>query len=976
MLYIFNQDEELQTILKPDGPCPYREATHIEQVNKDHTFSFWVPADQSDSQHVKEENLVAFKDGDGDIRLFVIKELDEIHEDVLYKGAFCVAAWMDELGDEPLTDIRPQDKTAAQALTSALTNTRWQVGNVASLGLNSTNFYYESVKSAIEKILNTWGGEIKDRITVVNGVITGRYIDILARRGADTGKRFEITKDIQSLKRTVLSYPKTALYGRGKGEQSGDGYGRRITFADVEWSVANGDPVDKPAGQEWVGDATALATYGRKNTNGTRRHRYGFFDSSEEEKPEQLLADTWKELRSKKHPLVSYSLKVIDLEKVTGFEHEKVRLGDTVFCIDRLFATPVLIEGRVIEIKRYRHESERTEVVIGNFIPLFTNSKRLDKIEAKLNDKSGIWDSGGTEPVTDEDFEDVVPNVPSNVTAKGLFKMIMLEWTFENKAYIANYEVYASQVEDFTPDTSNLVWRGKTGGMSFKAETDQQWYFRVRAVNTHGTPSAFSDQLVATTARVAGQDIVPLTITNELIAEEANIDGAKIAEATITDAHITNLTWDKGEGGQITLGGTSNGYGRMIVLDANGESIADLNAERGGFDRLYVGYLTSPSIINVNREAYSLFVDTLNGLDTNDGLSWASAKKTIQSCIDSIPKYNMKDVTIYCHYDNARKVYGDIDISGFIGPGRIIIDGQNLSNCILGSIITYGSTNAIGIKNVTVNPQGDGVWVGRSGEVFCDNVVVNGRGGGAGFASSFGGVLNLKDCQVYNVGIGNFAYGGDIFVRNCRGLANDYGSAAQSGGTVKLYGDNQPAGNIAGHYVDSAGQIIGSANYDYGIATPAVPAEQTKFIDSVGGNNYSESGGFWSNDGVKQGNYGYGNRKGCWFFGTSILDQIGAGKTIKSMKIFVQRTSNGGSSSYQRLSLRAHGYASQPGGSPDLSGEIGSINLAWGESGWITVDSSVYAAFASGTYRGFGLYTGGDNYLICGTWAQVAVTYQ
>src|SRR5690625_7159246 len=69
---------------------------------------------------------------------------------------------------------------------------------------------------SINRILDVWGGEIRDRIEVEGNQITGRYIDILTRRGSDTGKRWEIDKDIIEITRLTQSYPKTALYGRGE----------------------------------------------------------------------------------------------------------------------------------------------------------------------------------------------------------------------------------------------------------------------------------------------------------------------------------------------------------------------------------------------------------------------------------------------------------------------------------------------------------------------------------------------------------------------------------------------------------------------------------------------------------------------------------------------------------------------------------------------------------------------------------------
>ncbi|MEW9503618.1 phage tail protein, partial [Jeotgalibacillus marinus] len=70
----------------------------------------------------------------------------------------------------------------------------------------------------------------------------------------------------------------------------------------------------------------------------------------------------------------------ISLEKIAGLEHEKVRLGDTVFIIDREFVPEILVEGRVIELKRVRNEPERTEIKLGNFLPLYTDDTRLDDV--------------------------------------------------------------------------------------------------------------------------------------------------------------------------------------------------------------------------------------------------------------------------------------------------------------------------------------------------------------------------------------------------------------------------------------------------------------------------------------------------------------------------------------------------------------------------------------------------------------------
>ena len=419
MLYIFNQNEQLQAILKPDTnptyarpagetyyiqmqhpvpdetlaapatACPYYDAYHTEKLNGENVFIFTVPANHPDSQYVVEGNLVAFKDLDNNWQLFEIKRVNDIHGDGLTRTAFCEHAFY-ELIDDFIEDKRPYNVSATYALEQALAGTRWQVGHVDDLGLNSVNFYYESVLSALQKIANTWGGELQFRIAVVGNTIAARYVDLLSARGAETGKQFVYSKDIKSIEREVdLTQVVTALYGRGKGEQIEEGYGRRITFEDVEWSTAKGDPVDKPLGQKWVGDPEALARWGRPGG----RHRFGVFEDSEEEDPAVLLQKTWEELQRRKNPRITYKLDVADLERLTGYEHEKVRLGDTVRVIDRAFSPELLVEARVIEIQRDLLQPENTKITLGNFAPSIVDETiKQEQIRQTVSDRQGVWD--------------------------------------------------------------------------------------------------------------------------------------------------------------------------------------------------------------------------------------------------------------------------------------------------------------------------------------------------------------------------------------------------------------------------------------------------------------------------------------------------------------------------------------------------------------------------------------------------------
>ncbi|MGS0745549.1 phage tail spike protein [Syntrophomonas erecta subsp. sporosyntropha] len=404
MLYVFDPSENLIALLKPEftrssGPastsqaflsaeypaeldreptegCPYWDARHREVLNGENTFSFTVPGGQADAAYVTEGNLVAFKDLDSYWQFFEIKRLVDLHSDGLTRTAFCEHIFY-ELLDDIVTDKRPS-ADATSALAGMLENTRWQVGIVDDLGASSTSAYYESALSAVQKVANAWKGELNWRCVISGGTIT-RYVDLKAMRGTDTGKQFAYTKDIISIEREVdSSNVVTALYGRGKGIELDSGsYGRRLTFADIE-------APDKPAGQEWLGDADALARWGRPGG----RHRFGVFIDEEETDPEKLLEKTRAELARRKVPRVTYRLDVVSLEQLTGYEHEQVRLGDLVRVIDREFRPELVVSARVIEIERDLLAPENTKVVLGSFAPTIVEAtintaRRVEEIANK-----------------------------------------------------------------------------------------------------------------------------------------------------------------------------------------------------------------------------------------------------------------------------------------------------------------------------------------------------------------------------------------------------------------------------------------------------------------------------------------------------------------------------------------------------------------------------------------------------------------
>ncbi|MED4373314.1 tail fiber domain-containing protein, partial [Bacillus licheniformis] len=173
--------------------------------------------------------------------------------------------------------------------------------------------------------------------------------------------------------------------------------------------------------------------------------------------------------------------------------------------------------------------------------------------------------------VDDDSFPDIKPPTPTNVEVNGLFAKVQLWWDFEPHSYIAAYEIYGSQVKDFAPDTtnfSNRLWRGKTGGWVHEAEVNQVWYYRIRAVNTRGTASDFTDQYSAATVRIGTNHIEDLSITRTKIGEAA-VDTIHVADGAITNAKIDKLSVNKLYGKISEFVQTAwNGINSRISIDS------------------------------------------------------------------------------------------------------------------------------------------------------------------------------------------------------------------------------------------------------------------------------------------------------------------------------------------------------------------------------------------------------------------------
>lgn len=321
ILYQLNKKQDVIGIVSSD----VISATLEEQINTAGSLKFVVAKKLSAGcQYVLIQRP-------GAATYMCFKILTETQEDNKISYTAVESAY-DELGSYSfIKDMRPQNRTAKEMLTQILAQTRFSVGYVADTGTQTTNFYYTTVLASLQSVVNLFNLEITFDVVFdpIDNQVKRRLVNLYQQQGARTGRRFEYGDKLLSVTQEQSSEELvTALVGRGSSVQvsegtdgSPDGYSRKITFADVVWKKSAGNPLDKPAGQEYLEDPAATAVYGFSDG----KPRIGFVEFDKIDDKNLLIKATYDKLQELKRPKVSFKASVTDVGNLS--------LGDTVAII-------------------------------------------------------------------------------------------------------------------------------------------------------------------------------------------------------------------------------------------------------------------------------------------------------------------------------------------------------------------------------------------------------------------------------------------------------------------------------------------------------------------------------------------------------------------------------------------------------------------------------------------------------------------
>lgn len=397
-VYLFDKNKELLTSISPENTVE-----NMQELQLNDLIIHTVRGVYTDK--VEEAHFFGVVDVD-DSNIFWMYKVDKQTTENDYFVLHGTYVLFDDLRGRGgvMRDRRPQGESIIQILPDILEGTGWSIGNIQSSNIGTSNYYYVSKLEAFWDFLDQWNVEFYPRMVYSQGEIVGKYIDIYDQLSDDYGKWYEYGDRLLTVtKEQSSSNIYTAFIGRGRGEEvsspeanpSGQaGYGRSIRFTDVEWSIDDGDPVDKPLGQDWVEIPQATAQYGYEDGS----PRFTIVEFSDIEDEELLLEATYNHAVEESRPKVQF--------KSTVIENGLAELGEIATIIrDEI---NIRYKTRIFHLKRDFKAKEVKEVDFGDELVQSTAKRNRDTFNAikQVEKETSYWLDDLRGQIVDSYFND------------------------------------------------------------------------------------------------------------------------------------------------------------------------------------------------------------------------------------------------------------------------------------------------------------------------------------------------------------------------------------------------------------------------------------------------------------------------------------------------------------------------------------------------------------------------------------------
>ena len=306
-IYFFDDKQQLIKIVNEDHiitNLQEKEITTTKEELLNSTLSVTIEYDEE----LKESAFVAVREDEDFFSLYRILKITDPENRLSFTG---IDFAPNELDGYIVKDLRPNNESIESVAKRLIEGTEWRLGHIDSgLPVVKGSFYYISVKECLKQ-LQGYGCELLFKCTLNGDGVKDKWIEIYKQLGNKSNMRYTYgDKALTVVKELDRSQVYTSVIGRGRGEEVGDGYGRRLEFTNVEWKKSNGKPLDKPKGQNWLEMPEMTKIYGIPTKNGgmRKREKVTIFDDEEDENI--LLEKTYSELVECSRPLVQFSADV------------------------------------------------------------------------------------------------------------------------------------------------------------------------------------------------------------------------------------------------------------------------------------------------------------------------------------------------------------------------------------------------------------------------------------------------------------------------------------------------------------------------------------------------------------------------------------------------------------------------------------------------------------------------------------------
>ncbi|MGX5632645.1 phage tail spike protein [Bacillus thuringiensis] len=323
------------------------------------------------SATLQQQNLVLKEVRDGRIVPYVIRETEK-NSDNRSITTYASGAWVQIAKSGIIKPQRIEGETVNKYIDMALVGMKWKRGKTDYAGFHTMTIdEFIDPLTFLKKIASLFKLEIQYRVEVQGSKIIGWYVDMIRRRGRDTGKEIELGKDLIGVTRIEHSRDIcTALVGFVKGE--GDNV---ITIE----SINRGLPyiVDNDAFQRW---------------NERGKHKFGFYTPETEElhmTPERLMTLMEIELKKRVNSSVSYEVEAQSIGRIFGLAHELINEGDTIRIKDTGFTPKLYLEARVIAGDESFTDPTQDKYVFGDYREITDPNEELRKIYNRILSKFG-----------------------------------------------------------------------------------------------------------------------------------------------------------------------------------------------------------------------------------------------------------------------------------------------------------------------------------------------------------------------------------------------------------------------------------------------------------------------------------------------------------------------------------------------------------------------------------------------------------